>query len=105
MALYTLRFADYNQAKQAAQALGFWDEDIDQLRTLGNSINAQDGTVFGWSISEIGQDPIVDGEVLHGYYVNVDGEFKEEYRPLLAPEGYGCAGVVFAGTEPGPHNL
>ena len=102
MGLYTLRFTDYPTAKDAATALGFWDTDLDVLKTSGQS-QREDGSWYGWAIDDIGQDPVVNEEVLEGYFVNVTGELPPPALAYLAPDGYGCAGRVFAGTEPGPH--
>jgi hypothetical protein len=119
MAHYTLRFANYAQARGAAQGLGFWDADADCLKTRGDSVDT-DGNTYGWAISEIGHiqtapgvydrssfpptlvsPPIFSAE----YYVNVDGHLPPPALAFLAPGGYGCAGVLFAGTEPGPHEI
>lgn len=110
MALYTLAFPDYPTAQAAAQALGFWDDESNALRTQGTSVHP-DGTVYGWAIDEIGQDPIIThGEYddegveitpptrLSGYFVNVTGELPEPALAYLAPGGYGCAGRVFASS-------
>ena len=115
MALYTLRFTDYNEARAAATALGFWDEEEDLLKTSGQSQD-ENGTWFGWAIDDIGQDPIVEaGEYDEegveitppvravGYYVNVAGKPPEPALAYLAPGGYGSAGRLFAGTVPSPH--
>jgi hypothetical protein len=115
MALFTLQFPDYPTAKAAATALGFWDLDTDQLKTSGQS-QREDGSWFGWAIDDIGQDPVIapgtyddeGAEItppvrLSGYFVNVTGELPEPAMAFLAPGGYGCAGRLFAGTEPGPH--
>jgi len=114
MGLYTLRFPDYPTAKAAATALGFWDTDpeVDALKTSGQS-QREDGSWFGWAIDDIGQDPVIapgtyDDEgveitpptTLPGYFVNVTGELPEPAMAYLAPGGYGCAGRLFAGTEP-----
>jgi hypothetical protein len=112
MPLYTLCFPDYATARAAAQSLGFWDDATDRLRTDGQSQNP-DGSVFGWSIDEVGVcvetpaeiDPET-GEVTtpavmaDGYWVNVTGELPagSDLSAYLRP--YGSAGRVFAGTEP-----
>jgi hypothetical protein len=108
--LYTLRFDNYDQAKAAATALGFWDAEEDTLNTRGNSIDA-DGKVFGWAIDDIGQDPVItpgtydeDGNELvpptraDGYFVNVTGELPPGAEGFVVP--YGSAGRLFAGTQP-----
>lgn len=113
--LCTLQFPNYETAKAAATALGFWDTEADTLKTSGQS-QREDGSWFGWAIDDIGQDPIItpgtyaeEGEEITpparaiGYFVNVTGELPPTAMAYLAPEGYGCAGRVFAGTEPGPH--
>jgi hypothetical protein len=46
MALCTLQFPDHPTARAAAQSLGFWDTDADQLRTSGQG-RRPDGTVLG----------------------------------------------------------
>jgi hypothetical protein len=115
MALFTLRFDNYAQAKAAATQLGFWDLEEDQLKTGGQSTR-EDGTVYGWAIDEIGLDPVITpGEYdeegnevtppvrLDGYFVNVTGELPEPALAFLAPGGYGCAGRLFAGTVAGAH--
>lgn len=115
MALYTLRFPSHATAKAAATALGFWDTEADTLKTSGQS-QREDGAWYGWAIDGIGQDPvIVPGEYdaegneitpptrATGYFVNVTGELPPAAMAYLAPGGYGCAGRVFAGTVPGPH--
>jgi len=115
MAYHTLVFPNYEDAQAAAQQLGFWDEDTDSLRITGASTRP-DGTTFGWMIAEIGQNPIFpeatfDAEgneltpavQLNGYYVNIVGELPPEAAPFLAPGGYGCAGLLFAGSVPGPN--
>lgn len=96
---YTLRFPDYATAKTAALSLGFWDDEVDQLRTDGQS-QRPDGSWYGWAIDEIGTNP-VDGAV--GYFVNVVGELPPAALTYLAPGGYGCAGRLFAGSVAGPH--
>jgi hypothetical protein len=88
----TLCFPNYATAKSAAQALGFWDEEADQLRTDGQTIRP-DGSAFAWCVDEIGEVP---GE--SGYYVNATGELLEAVAPYIVP--YGSGGRVFAGTEP-----
>jgi hypothetical protein len=113
MALFTLQFPDYPTAKAAATALGFWDTEEDVLKTSGQS-QREDGSFFGWAIDDIGQDPVIapgtyDDEgveitpptTLPGYFVNITGELPEPAMAYLAPGGYGCAGRLFAGTEPG----
>jgi hypothetical protein len=110
MAHATLRFPDRPTAIAAAQALGFWDEDADRLRTDGQTIR-EDGTAFAWCIDEIGTavdvPAVVDpetGEVLEaatflpGYYVNAAGELPEAVSTSIV--AYGSGGRVFAGTEP-----
>jgi hypothetical protein len=112
MSLFTLQFPDYPTAKAAATALCFWDLDTDQLKTSGQS-QREDGSWFGWAIDDIGQDPVIapgtyDDEGveitppvrLSGYFVNITGELPEPAMAFLAPGGYGCAGRLFAGTEP-----
>lgn len=113
MAYYTLQFPSYEVAKAAAQQLGFWDDDSDTLRTDGQSTDPETGAVFGWSITEIGLDPIdpqhpgeYDSEGneitppqrLSGYFVNAVGQLPEPALAFLAPGGYGCAGVLYAGS-------
>lgn len=115
--LCTLQFPNYETAKAAATALGFWDTEADALRTSGQSQDA-DGSTFGWAIDEIGADPvIIPGEYddegneitpavrLMGYFVNFTGELLPGVAAFLAPGGYGCAGRVFAGTAPAPHEV
>ena len=110
MACATLRFPDRPTAIAAAQALGFWDEDADRLRTDGQTIR-EDGSAFSWGIDEIGlavdTPAVVDpetGEVTTaatfkaGYYVNAAGELPEAVSAYVVP--YGSGGRVFAGTEP-----
>ncbi len=110
MAYVTLAFPNYATAKGAAQALGFWDEDADKLRTDGQTIRP-DGSAFAWCVDEIGtaiDTPAVTdpetGEVLEpatflpGYYVNATGELPEAVSAYVVP--YGSGGRVFAGTEP-----
>jgi hypothetical protein len=110
MAYVTLCFPNYVTAKAAAQALGFWDEDADKLKTDGQTIR-EDGSAFAWCVDEIGAavdvPAVVDpgtGEVLEaatflpGYYVNAAGELPEAVAPFIVP--YGSGGRVFAGTEP-----
>jgi hypothetical protein len=110
MAFVTLCFPDRATAVAAAQALGFWDTDADQLKTDGQTIR-EDGSAFSWGIDEIGlavdTPAVVDpetGEVLEppvfkpGYYVNATGELPEAVSAYLVP--YGSGGRVFAGTEP-----
>jgi hypothetical protein len=110
MAYVTLCFPNYATAIAAAQALGFWDEDADRLRTDGQTIR-EDGSAFSWGIDEIGTavdtPAVVDpetGEVvtpalfLPGYYVNATGELPEAVSAYIVP--YGSGGRVFAGTEP-----
>jgi hypothetical protein len=112
MSLFTLQFPDYPTAKAAATALGFWDTEEDVLKTSGQS-QREDGSWFGWAIDDIGQDPVTapgtyDDEGveitppvrLSGYFVNITGELPEPAMAFLAPSGYGCAGRLFAGTEP-----
>jgi hypothetical protein len=111
MGLYTLQFPDYATAQAAAQALGFWDDDTDALKTQGTSTRP-DGSTFGWAIDDIGLDPIITAgkyddegnEItppvrLDGYFVNVTGELPEPALAFLATGGYGCAGRLFAGTS------
>jgi len=108
MALFTLRFDDYDQAKAAATQLGFWDLEEDQLKTGGQSTR-EDGTVYGWAIDEIGLDPVItpgtydeEGNEIDppiravGYYVNVTGELPPPAMAYTVP--YGSAGRLFAGT-------
>jgi hypothetical protein len=110
MTYATLCFPDRATAVAAAQALGFWDEDADKLRTDGQTIRDA-GSAFSWGIDEIGTavdaPAVVDpetGEVTSaatfkpGYYVNATGELPEAVSAYLVP--YGSAGRVFAGTEP-----
>jgi hypothetical protein len=110
MAYVTLCFPNYATAKASAQALGFWDEDADKLRTDGQTIR-EDGTAFAWCIDEIAvavdTPAVVDpetGEVTTpatfklGYYVNAAGELPEAVSAYVVP--YGSGGRVFAGTEP-----
>jgi hypothetical protein len=110
MALFTLRFQDRPTAEAAAKALNFWDDDADELRTSGQSVDP-DGTPFGWHIDEIGQDPIItpgeydeNGDELsppvraEGYFVNVTGQLPEPALAYVVP--YGSAGRVYAGTVP-----
>jgi hypothetical protein len=110
MAFVTLCFPDRATAVAAAQALGFWDTDADQLKTDGQTIR-EDGSAFSWGIDEIGAavdvPAVVDpetGEVTTpatfkpGYYVNATGELPEAVSAYLVP--YGSGGRVFAGTEP-----
>jgi hypothetical protein len=110
MAYVTLCFPNYATAKGAAQALGFWDEDADRLRTDGQTIR-EDGSAFAWCIDEIAVavdvPAVVDpdtGEVTSaatfkpGYYVNAAGELPEAVSAYVVP--YGSGGRVFAGTEP-----
>jgi hypothetical protein len=108
MALYTLRFPDYATAKAAATQLGFWNTEEDALNTRGNSTR-EDGSVFGWAIDEIGQDPVItsgtyddEGNEIDppiratGYFVNVTGELPPDAEGFIVP--YGSAGRLFAGT-------
>lgn len=90
----TLCFPDYATAVATAKALGFWDDTNDQLITSGQTLRT-DGTAFGWGIDEIGDVP---GRA--GYWVNIVGELPPGLEPYLRP--YGCAGRIFAGTEPDP---
>jgi hypothetical protein len=97
MALYTLQFTDFDQARAVATALGFWDTEADQLRTDGQSQDAR-GNWFGWNIDEIG--PV---EGLDGYFCNVTGQLPPGAADYLAPH-YGYAGRFYAGAqEPQPH--
>jgi hypothetical protein len=108
MTLFTLRFTDYDQAKAAATALGFWNAEEDRLNNSGQSPR-EDGSVFGWAIDEIGQDPVIESGTYDdegneidppiravGYFVNVTGELPPEAEPFKVP--YGSAGRLFAGT-------
>jgi hypothetical protein len=107
----TLKFPDYTAAVQTAKILGFWDEDLDQLKTDGQSFS-EDGRAFSWTIDEIG-DKVIDlpaeinpetGEIIEeatykfGYYVNVTGELPPQIEAFKVT--YGSGGRVFAGTEP-----
>jgi hypothetical protein len=115
MGLYTLRFPDYATARAAAQQLGFWDEDANTLKTVGQVVREDGILEYGWAIIEVGQDPVIEnGEYdaegneimppvrLPGYVVNVSGNLPPAAAAFLAPGGYGCAGGLFAGTRPGP---
>ena len=115
MGFFTLQFPNFITARASAIALGFWDVDNDILRVSGQS-QRTDGTWYGWAIDDIGQDPVTapgqydsDGNEIEpptraiGYFVNVAGQLPEEALVFLAPGGYGCAGRLFAGTEPAPH--
>jgi hypothetical protein len=115
MALFTLRFPDYPTAKAAAIALDFWDAENDALKTSGQT-KRSDGSWYGWAIDQIGQDPVIEpglydseGNEIEpptraiGYFVNVTGQLPDEALVFLAPGGYGCAGRLFAGTQPAPH--
>ena len=106
MALFTLRFDDYAQAKATATQLDLWDLEEDQLKTGGQSTR-EDGTKFGWAIDEIGQDPVIEPGVYDeegieiappvrasGYFVNVTGELPAAAEPFIVP--YGSAGRRFA---------
>lgn len=104
MALFTLRFNNYDQAKAAATALGFWDVVSDTLNTRGNSVDAN-GNTYGWQIIEIGQDPVITPATeltpavhANGYFVNVTGQLPPQAAAYAVP--YGSAGWCFAGTEP-----
>jgi hypothetical protein len=116
MNYYTLSFPDYATARVAAKQLGFWDDESDSLKGSGQSQNP-DESWFGWSITEIGQDPIdpqhpgeydaegnevVPPQRLRGYYVNAVGQLPPAALTFLAPGGYGCAGVLYAGSNPAP---
>jgi hypothetical protein len=115
MSYATLLFPTYETAVAAAQALGFWDSETDQLLTQGQTIR-EDGTAFSWMIDEIGLDPVVvpgtydeeDNELtaplrLQGYAVNACGELPEAVSAYAIP--YGSAGRVFSGTGSEPHTL
>jgi hypothetical protein len=108
MALFTLRFQDRPTAEAAAKALNFWDDEADELRTSGQSVDP-DGTPFGWHIDEIGQDPVIepgtyDEEgneltppvVAEGFFINVTGRLPEPALAYCVP--YGSAGRLYAGT-------
>jgi hypothetical protein len=109
MPLYTLQFPDRATAEAAAKSLGFWDDDADELRTSGQSIDPETGAPFGWAIDDIGQDPVIspgtydeDGNELTpptratGYFVNVTGQLPEPALAYTVP--YGSAGRLYAGT-------
>lgn len=133
---YTLRFTDRNAAMTIAVSLGFArsfsiTEDqatgevdldgapicnhvevgIDHELIIQGTGTRPDGTIYGWMIDEIGQNPVVtqstydeDGieltpaVTLSGYFVNIVGELPPAAHAYLAPGGYGCAGRVFAGS-------
>jgi hypothetical protein len=115
MALSTLRFPSYPVAVAAAKALNFWDEEADQLRTDGQSVDPQTGDTFGWSIAYCGPEVVTPavtdetGEVITpaalstDVFVIVTGQLPPDATPYLDPRGYGYSGHLFAGTEPGPH--
>ena len=104
----TLLFPDYPTAVAAAQALGFWDDESDSLKTSGQTV-PESGPAFSWMIDEIGLDPVVvQGEYdeqgneltaplrLSGYAVNATGELPEAALNYAIP--YGSAGRLFAGS-------
>ena len=106
---YTLRFPDYATAKAACQSLGYWREATDDQPEgpiTDGQITGEDG-VRGFSISIIGQDPIVtpatydeEGNELSpavqltGYYVNVAGLLPAAVESFVVE--YGSAGRRFA---------
>jgi hypothetical protein len=105
---FTLRFDSYAQAKATCQALGYWrpaTTDQPEGPITDGQIQGPDGT-RGFSISIIGQDPIVtpatfdeDGNELtpavqlHGYYVNVAGALPQPVEQYQVE--YGSAGRRF----------
>jgi hypothetical protein len=109
MIYVTLRFPDQPTAVTVAKALGYWDDETDQLRTAGQE-QRSDGTYYSWGIDVIGDvvDTMAvmndDGTVAipavyrPGWFVNVIGE---ELPSGLAEYElpYGSAGRVFAGTD------
>ena len=110
MALYTLQFSNYTQARTAAIALGFWDTETDQLRTDGQSQDAS-GAHFGWNIDIIGQDPTItpavvdeEGNIITpavtraGYFANVTGQLPPGADAYLAPF-YGYAGRYYGEVQ------
>jgi hypothetical protein len=115
MALFTLRFPSYPVAVAAAKALDFWDEEADQLKTDGQSVDPVTGEKFGWNITYVGAEVITpavtdeSGDVTTPAVFSTDvfaivtGQLPPEAIPFLDPRGYGYSGHLFAGTEPGPH--
>jgi len=104
----TLRFPTRAHAVAACQALGYWDDENDAPISSGQ-IRGEDGT-RGFSISEIGTDPVIEpatydeeGVLLtaavhaEGYYVNICGLLPEAVAPFRVP--YGSAGMILAGSE------
>lgn len=89
---YTLKFNNRAHAEAICRSLGYWDDASNGPITDGQ-INGPDG-IRGFSIFEIGQNP----KGLTGYFVNVAGKLPEAVAPCQVP--YGCAGIVFAGTQP-----
>lgn len=90
------------------------------LKTDGQSTDPETGEVFGWSITEIGLNPVdpqhpgeydaegnelVPPQRLQGYFVNAVGRLPEAAMAFLAPGGYGCAGVLYAGSVAGAHDV
>lgn len=112
MALFTLKFPSYPVAVAAAKSLNFWDEEADQLRTDGQSVDPVTGERFGWNITYVGAEviaPVVtdeSGEVItpailsDDVFAIVTGELPPEVMPYLDPRGYGHSGHLYAGTEP-----
>ena len=106
---YTLRFPDYATAKAACQSLGYWREatqDTPEGPITDGQITGPDG-VRGFSIDEIGLDPIVTAATfdedgveltpavqLQGYYVNVAGLLPQAVEPFQVE--YGSAGRKFS---------
>lgn len=114
MALYTLKFNNYEQAKQVATILGFWNIELDKLKSRGRTIGT-DGEYYGWGIDDIGQDPIItpskynnNGVIISspvkalGYYVNISGEMPtppDGYPdPSVFIVPYGSGGRLFPNT-------
>lgn len=100
---YTLRFNSYNEAKAVCQQLGYWreaTEDIPEGPITDGQIVGPDG-VRGFSIAEIGQDPVLpDGTQLQGYYVNVAGLLPAAAEAYQVE--YGSAGLRFQEGPPAP---
>lgn len=113
MGLFTLAFPNYPTAQAAAQALGFWDADVGQLKTDGQS-QGTNGEWFGWNITYCGPRTVTPavrneaGEVItpavisSEVYAIVTGQLPPGADAYLAPF-YGYSGHLYAGTEPGPH--
>jgi hypothetical protein len=114
--LYTLRFSSPAQLKTIAQNRGFWDDVTDSLITDGQYNDTVEGRIRGRSWAYQGREVItpavldansnvITPAVMSSYVVLiVSGRLPLALvSPFLDPRGYGYSGLLFAGTQPGPH--